>query len=62
MEKEKSNPVEKEIDRDILVVSDLPKEPMRTFTSDGKEYGLITFDEALREILIKIRKIEKSVV
>lgn len=45
----------------LLVVSELPSQPMRKFIDDdGKETEVITIQEALTEILITVRKLEKS--
>lgn len=47
---------------DFLVVQELPQAPMRTVLGDdGKTYELITFSEALKEILELLREIRKVI-
>ena len=51
-----------EIKKPVLVVKDLPKQPVRFgLDAEGKEYEFITIDEALTEILAAVREIKKSV-
>ena len=59
MEKEKK--VEKEL-IETVVVKEFPTQKVnRGVGDDGKEYQLITVEEALTEILNRVREIEKSV-
>jgi len=46
----------------ILVVKELPTQQVNVGAIDGEEYDLVTVEDAITEILEKIRKIEKSVV
>ena len=50
----------KEVKR--LVVTELPKQEVKTVTNEkGEEFELLTIDEALTEILQKINDIKKAV-
>lgn len=52
----------KEIVREILVMTEMPKQEVRMLTDkDGKEYEVISIEEALSEIVNNIRIIKKSV-
>lgn len=43
-----------------LVVTQLPTEQVRNaLGNDGKEYELVTIEEAITEILEKVRKLER---
>ena len=47
----------------ILVVKELPQEPMRLVKGeDGSEYNLITIEEAIMNIMEDVKQIKKSVV
>ena len=53
---------EKEQVKKILVVRDLPQQPVKeAVTEAGKVYTLVTAEEALTEILLTIREIKKSI-
>jgi len=57
--KEKPKEDKKEIN--FLVYRDVPKQEIRKFTDDdGKEYEVLTVEEALTEILTKITEIHKA--
>jgi len=57
--KEKPKEDKKEIN--FLVFRDVPKQEIRKFTDDGgKEYEVLTVEEALTEILTKITEIHKA--
>ncbi len=47
---------------EILVVSELPQSPVRAYEEDGKNYELVTFGEALKEILEKTRIIHERIL
>ena len=52
----------KEKEKDVIVVAELPQQPMRKLIdNDGTETDIITFQEALTEILKTVRKLEKSI-
>ena len=52
----------KVVNKDILVTAQLPQQPMReVITEDGKEYSILTIEEALTEIVNNVREIRKSV-
>lgn len=54
--------VEMEKESDWLVVPDLPQIPTRRIeASDGKEYELVTLTEAVKEILERVRRLEKGI-
>jgi len=58
MAKEKEEETKKEIK--TLVVSQLPKVDARSYIDDEKnEFVILTTEEALTEILEKVRKLEK---
>ena len=47
---------------EILVVNELPTQPIRKVEGDdGKEYELITRDEAIKEILSKVKELHKNI-
>lgn len=49
-------------ENDWVVVPELPQVPTRkVLGDDGKEYDLVTLTEAVKEILEKVREIEKAV-
>lgn len=53
---------EKLKEKNIVVVSELPKKEIKSFTDDkNDEYELLTIEEALTEIYKSIKKIERSV-
>lgn len=61
MNKEKKEIDKEDVVKDIVVVNQLPTEVYREIVdSEGKEYSLITTEEAIKEILIKIREIHKA--
>lgn len=70
MKEEKENQEEKEVETKEtkqtvipLVLNELPTEPTRrVFDQEGKEYQVVTRDEALTEILQAVREIKKGVV
>jgi len=49
-----------EEEKNILVVTQLPSQAVRSATIDEKEYNLITVEEALTEMLDSIRHIKKA--
>lgn len=58
-EKEKKKE-RKKLNPKFIVVPELPNQPVnRIIGEDGKEYLLITRDEAIAEILEKVRKLDK---
>lgn len=62
-EKNKDENIEKE-EKELptLVVNELPtKELRKVRLEDGKEYELVTVQEAIQEILIKVRTIESAI-
>jgi hypothetical protein len=52
--------VKKEIPT-LIVVQELPKQSIQRFVQDGIEYEAVTIEEALTEILKRIRRVDKSV-
>lgn len=51
-----------ETKKSVLVVNNLPTQVIRSGRDDdGKEYDLMTIEEALTEILQSVREIKKSV-
>jgi len=53
---------EKEVESKLLIVGELPKQELREITSDdGTVYKLMLPDEAIQEILEKVREIHKAV-
>lgn len=53
---------EKEIEK-TLVVKDLPQTQVRRVTGeDGKEYNLVTVEEAITEILDKVTELSKATI
>lgn len=62
MPKKEKAKEEKEEETLTLVVSKLPKQEVRSgLAEDGKQYDLITTDEAIQEILLKVREIHKAI-
>ena len=52
---------EKIKEKNILVVSELPKKEIRNIIDDkNEEYELLTTEEALTELLKSLKKIEKA--
>ena len=52
---------EEKKDVNFLVVKELPKQEIKKFTDEeGKEYEVLTIEEALTEILTKITEIHKA--
>lgn len=50
---------EKKVEQEIAVVNELPQQQVRIgIGEDGKEYNLMTRDEALTEILKTVKKLE----
>ena len=50
------------VNKEVLVVAQLPQQAVReAVMEDGKEYSILTIEEALAEILNSVRHIEKSV-
>ena len=46
--------------KDVLVVRELPAQPVNKYLGeDGIEYDLITVEEAIKEILITVRDLNK---
>lgn len=59
MPKEKEE-IKKEVKPEILVMSKLVEQPVRSFIAeDGKEYTVLTRDEAIKEILETVRELRK---
>jgi len=61
---EETKPEVKEVklETQVIVVSKLPEQPVRRFLNDdGKEVELIPIEEALTEILLKVRRIDKGI-
>ena len=57
----KDKPKEEKKETNFLIVKDLPKQEIRKFTDDeGKEYEVLTIEEALTEILTKVTEIHKA--
>lgn len=51
----------KEVENEIIVVEQLPQVPQKEVVDDkGKQYSLLTRDEALTEILIGIRELRRK--
>jgi hypothetical protein len=47
--------------KDILVVKELPAQPVNKYIGDdGIEYDLIPVEEALKEILVIVRKLDSK--
>ena len=54
-------PKEEKKEESIIVVNELPQQAVRVAVDDkGKEHTLLTRDEALTEILITTRKLQKT--
>ena len=51
MEEQNKKIVSKKEKPRILVVKELPMEPVRHFTKDGIEYDVMTVEEALEDLL-----------
>ena len=53
---------EKEVDKNLVVVSELPTQELREIVGeDGTVYEVVTAPEAIKEILEKVREIHKAV-
>lgn len=49
-------------EKDFVIVNELPTVPVKTIpTESGEEIEVITVAEALKEILVAVRKIENKV-
>jgi hypothetical protein len=52
-----------EKEKNILVVTELPKREIKNFTDDkNEEFELITIDEALTEIYKSVRRLERALI
>ena len=48
---------------DFLVVTELPQIPLREYQHEsGETYDLLTLTEAIKEILIRVRNLEKGML
>lgn len=53
---------EKQIEKELLVVNELPTQELREITGeDGTVYEVVTAQEAIKELLVKVRDIHKAV-
>lgn len=60
--KELKEKEEKKEETKTLVVKQLPKQEVKSFEGDdGNMYDLMTTDEAIQEILEKVREIHKAI-
>jgi hypothetical protein len=50
-------------EKNILVVTELPKREIKNFTDDkNEEFELITIDEALTEIYKSVKRLERALI
>ena len=60
MEEEKKK--EKKAESKVLVVNELPTQQLYKGLIEGEEYSFVTKEDALTEILIAVRKLEKGLL
>ncbi len=56
--KKEEKPTKEEVK--VEVVAQLPTNPIRQVEAEGQKYELLTTNEALTEILEKVRRIDKA--
>jgi hypothetical protein len=47
--------------KQVLVVSQLPTQTIRSANYEGEDYELLTYDEAITEILRNVRDIKRAI-
>jgi len=52
---------EKEVEKKLVVVQELPTQALRELEQDGVQYECVTINEALTEILDIVRKLNKKI-
>lgn len=54
-------PKKESVKEDFEIVSELPQQPVKKFVDeDGKEVTIYTISEALKEMLVILRKLDKT--